>query len=489
MPRLLIVDDEESVLYSLEQGLESSGLEILTADTAKRGVQKVRDHGPDAVILDVRLPDMSGLDAYDLIREIDPRLPVIIITAYATTETAIEAMKRGAFEYLLKPLDLHQLRDVVDRALELSRLSRVPATFDEDGGTDEEGEAPDGLEADRIVGRASAMQEIYKSIGRVAPQNVTVLVLGESGTGKELIVRSIYQHSQRARAPFLVINCAAIPEALLESELFGHERGAFTGADRRRVGKFEQADGGTIFLDEIGDMSPAIQAKVLRLLQEQEFERLGGNDTIRTDVRVIAATNQNLDELVREGSFRSDLFYRLNVFTIQVPPLRARLGDLESLVEYFIRRLGRDLGKSVRTILPDAMELLERHSWPGNVRELQSAIKYALVQATGDVLTVDCLPDALRSTAAAREGASPPEGESLEVEKYIDGLLRQGQPDVYHAVHAVVDRVLLEKVLEHVHGNQVEASDLLGVSRNTLRSKLRALGLTVEKRAVTRRKD
>ena len=484
MPRLLVVDDEESVLYSLEQGLQTSGLEILTADTAKRGIKKVRDHAPDAVILDVRLPDMSGLDAYSLIREIDPRLPVIIITAYAATETAIEAMKRGAFEYLLKPLDLHQLRDVVARALELSRLSRVPATFD--AGDAKDSDAVEPLEADRIVGRSPVMQEIYKAIGRVAPQDVTVLVLGESGTGKELIVRSIYQHSERARGPFLAINCAAIPEPLLESELFGHERGAFTGADRRRVGKFEQADGGTIFLDEIGDMPPAIQAKVLRLLQEQEFERLGGNDTIRTDVRVIAATNRNLEELVRDGGFRSDLFYRLNVFTLHVPPLRERLDDLPLLIEYFMRRLGRDLGKSARTISPEAMELLERHTWPGNVRELQSTIKYALVQATGDVVTADCLPDAVRPAIDPPQGASPSGDEALDVGGYIDGLLSQGQPDVYHAVHSAVDRVLLEKVLEHVDGNQVEASELLGVSRNTLRSKLKALGLTVEKKASLR---
>jgi len=474
MQKLLIVDDEESVLYSLEKGLGSSTVEILTADTARGGIERFRGDKPDAMILDVRLPDMSGLDAYDEIRKIDSRVPVIIITAHATTETAIEATKRGAFEYLLKPLDLQQLRSVVNRALELSRLSRVPTVFDDSETTDQEG--------DRIVGRAPAMQEIYKAIGRVAGQDVTVLILGESGTGKELVSRAIYQYSKRNERPFLAINCAAIPESLLESEMFGHEKGSFTGAHRGRIGKFEQANGGTIFLDEIGDMTPATQAKLLRVLQDQKFERVGGNETIETDVRVIAATNQNLEELIKEGKFRSDLYYRLNVFTIRLPALRERLVDLPLLLDHFLKRFNRELGKQIRSISPEVMSCLEKHQWPGNVRELQSTAKYALINATGDVLTIDCLPDTLRCPKMLQDLLKTGTGEmSMDVAKYIDQLLESGQPELYQAVHGAVDRILLEKVINHVKGNQVEASELLGVARNTLRSKLRALGLSLEK--------
>ena len=348
MAKLLVVDDEPNVLFSMEEGLKSDALDVITARTAREGIELVRRERPDAVILDVRLPDMSGLDAFDRLRQIDPRLPVVVITAFAATETAIEAMKRGAFEYLLKPVDLRQLRDVVAKAIEQGRLTHVRALID-----DEEG--PDDGAVDRIVGHSAAMQEVYKAIGRVAGQDVTVLILGESGTGKELVARAIYQHGRRSQGPFLAINCAAIPEALLESELFGHERGAFTGADRRRIGKFEQADGGTIFLDEIGDMTPATQAKMLRLLQDGRFERLGGNDTIQTDVRLIAATNRDLEAMIADGRFRPDLYYRLKVFTIALPPLRDRPDDLPLLVQHFVKCLNREMGKQVRSVSPEAM--------------------------------------------------------------------------------------------------------------------------------------
>ena len=386
MPTLLVVDDEPNVLYSLEKALGGADLEVLTASTGQQGVELVRRRRPDAVLLDVRLTDMTGLEAFDRIREIDPRLPVILVTAYSTTETAIEAMKRGAFDYLLKPVDFHQLREAVGRAVDLNRLARVPAVFEEEPG--------EGAGVDRIVGRCPAMQEVYKAVGRFAPQDVTVLILGESGTGKELVARALYQHSRRADRPFLAINCAAIPETLLESELFGHEKGAFTGADRRRVGKFEQANGGTVFLDEIGDMTPATQAKVLRLLQEQRFERLGGGETVQVDVRVIAATNHDLD--AGAGGFRADLLYRLNGFTIRLPPLRERPGDVPLLIDHLIRASNRELDRRVRSAAPEALRLLQEYDWPGNVRELQSAVRYALVHATGEVLTPDCLPAHIR---------------------------------------------------------------------------------------------
>jgi DNA-binding NtrC family response regulator/tetratricopeptide (TPR) repeat protein len=344
MPTLLVIDDEPNVLYSLSRGLGSASLHVDTALTARQGLERLQLHRPDAVLLDVRLPDMNGLEAFEKIRQIDPRLPVVLMTAFATTETAIEAMKLGAFEYLIKPLDFHQLQDVVARALELSRSRRVPAVFTE--------VEENGL-VDRIVGRCPAMQEVYKAIGRVAPLDVPVLIIGESGTGKELVARALYQHSRRKEGPFLTLNCAAIPETLLESELFGNERGAFTSADRRRIGKFEQANHGTIFLDEIGDMSLATQPKVLRLLQEQSFERVGGNETIATDVRIIAATNQDLEELVAASTLRQELYYRLKVYTIGLPPLRERPGDLPLLVDHFLSLLNRELGKRVSSVAPE----------------------------------------------------------------------------------------------------------------------------------------
>ncbi len=473
MPRLLVIDDEPNLQYSLVKSLHSESLEVATAATAKQGIDAVKAQPPDAVILDVRLPDMSGLDAFDEIRRIDSRLPVIIITAFSTTETAIEAMKRGAFDYLLKPVDFRQLRELVGKAIELSRVRHVPAVFNED-------ELPGEGTVDRIVGQTPGMQDVYKAIGRVAPLDVPVLILGESGTGKELVARAIYQHSPRRHGPFLAINCAAIPEGLLESELFGHEKGAFTGADRRRIGKFEQADKGTFFLDEIGDMTLATQPKLLRLLQEQQFERVGGDETIRTDVRIIAATNQDLDAKVAAGSFRHDLLYRLKVFTISLPPLRKRREDLPLLIDHFLRQLNASLGKHVTSVAPDALQLLENYSWPGNVRELQSAMKYAYVQSAGEMITYECLPAQLRSGSTARR-ASSVDGGRLDVAEFVNRLLQTNQSDIYDKVNAAVDRVVIETVLKYAKGNQVQASELLGISRTTLRGKLRSLGLAIEK--------
>jgi two-component system nitrogen regulation response regulator GlnG len=523
MSKLLIVDDERNVLYSFQTALESDDLAVVTAETARQGIEMVRTEQPDAVVLDVRLPDMSGLEAFGQIRQIDPRLPVIVVTAFTTTETAIEAMRQGAYEYLLKPVNFRQLRDVVRKAVEVSRLSRIPAVIS----------ANDSPEpgADRIVGQSPGMQAVYKAVGRVAAQDVTVLIEGESGTGKELVARAIYHYSVRQHMPFLAINCAAIPETLLESELFGHERGAFTGAESRRPGKFEQADGGTIFLDEIADMTPATQAKVLRVLQEQRFERIGSSETIQTDVRVIAATNQNLEAAVAVGRFRQDLFYRLNGFTIHLPPLRDRIDDLPLLVEHFVRIFQHQLGRRVRMITPAAHNLIRSYGWPGNVRELQSAIRYAIVHAAGEILTDDCLPDYLRhpgaglsellradggeagdylrptttmsptfraphagadasrednacddgSWAAAGAAVRLPAVDEARLRQYVQPLLRDGQGDIHRRVHAEVDRVLLDEVLRHAHGSQLEAAEILGISRTTLRARLRALGLSVEK--------
>jgi DNA-binding NtrC family response regulator len=474
MPTLLVIDDEPNIAYSIETCLASDTLKVIFAATARKGIQMVRDLKPDAVLCDVRLPDMSGLDAYQEIKRFDPRVPVIIITAYAKTETAIEAMRTGAFEYLLKPVDFTRLEEVIGKALEMSRLNRIPALM---------GSEPADLSADHIVGNSQAMQDVYKTIGRLAPQNVPVLILGESGTGKELVARAIYHYSQRGTKPFLAINCAALPETLLESELFGHERGAFTGADSRRIGKFEQVNGGTIFLDEIGDMSPATQAKALRLLQQQQFERVGGNQTVETDVRIITATNRDLASLVEEGKYRRDLFYRLNGFTIHLPPLRERLEDIPLLADHFIQLNNRDLKKNVHGLTPDALKVLEHHNWPGNVREFQSAIKFAMVKTAGEVLTVDCLPESCRIAHVAEVHPETPSPTTLklDVQDLTQRLLTGDEPDVYDKVCNAVDRVVLEEVLKHVHYNQQKAAERLGISRMTLRSKLRALGMISEK--------
>lgn len=479
MPKLLVVDDEPNVLYSLQKGLQSDELEVVVAPTGRRGIELVEQARPDVVILDFRLTDMSGLEVFDRIRQLAPRLPVIIITAYASTDTAIEAMKRGAFEYLLKPVDLHQLREVLQRALELSRFRHVPAVFENEDASEN---------AERIIGHSAVMQEVYKAIGRFAPRDETVLITGESGTGKELVARALFHHSSRAHAPFLALNCAAIPETLLESELFGHERGAFTGAERRRIGKFEQAHEGTLFLDEIGDMSPATQAKILRILQEHCFERLGGNETIKNDVRLLAATNKNLEAEVAAGRFRQDLFYRLNVFAIRLPPLRERREDVPLLISHFLRHFDRSLGRSVHSVTAGANACLQACDWPGNVRQLQNVLKYAVIQAAGGVITLDCLPENLRPTASAPLMAST-EGRQLEINALAMSLLNAGEPDIYRRVTAEVDCTLLEVVLRHVKGNQVQASELLGISRTTLRAKLRSLGITKNRLAAWESED
>jgi two-component system nitrogen regulation response regulator GlnG len=470
MPTLLVVDDETPILHAFGRLFRAPEVQLLTATTAEEGLSLAEQHRPDTIILDINLPDQSGLEAYGKLRQIDARVPVLFITGLGTTDQAIEAMKLGAFDFLLKPLDIKTLRELVHKAFEISRLMRVPTLV-----ADKHLPADAGSE-DALVGRCPAMQEVYKSIGRVAPQNVTVLVLGESGTGKELVARAIYQHSRRGHAPFLAINCAAIPETLLESELFGHEKGAFTGAERKRIGKFEQCSGGTLFLDEIGDMSPLTQTKVLRVLQDQRFERLGGGETIQTDVRIIAATNHDLEGLVAAGSFRNDLFYRLSIFTIKLPPLRERGDDLSLLVDHFLRRFNRELNKEAQRVAPETMELLHKHAWPGNLRELQSVLKQALLRATGPIL----LPDFLPALSQAEPRATASDG-NPDWDGYIQSRLAAGSEDLHAELLEMVERHLLTCVLNHTAGNQLQAARILGITRGSLRTKIRALGITIER--------
>ncbi len=471
MPTLLVVDDEPSILHFFRRAFPGPEVTLLTASSAAEGVGTAARERPEVVILDVNLPDGSGLEAFRKIHAADPKIPVIFITGHGTTATAIEAMRMGAYEYLLKPLELDQLTDLVSRAFAISRLMRVPAVVPEDPQPEEDSEA--------LVGRSAAMQEVYKAIGRVAPQDVTVLILGESGTGKELVARAIYHYSERSQGPFLAINCAAIPESLLESELFGHEKGAFTGAERRRIGKFEQCNGGTLFLDEIGDMTPLTQTKILRVLQGQQFERVGGNEPIKADVRLIAATNRDLEAMVAEGTFRGDLYYRLNVFTIRLPALRERGDDLPLLAEHFVRRFARELRKEVRGVAPEAMEMLRRYPWPGNVRELQSVLKQALLQATGPVLMPEFLPAALRG----REDGPGAEAafDFGDLTGFVQDRLHAGTTALYAEFQALTERHLFTEVLRHTGGNQSQAAKALGITRGTLRARLTALGIQVER--------
>src|SRR5438105_12840288 len=346
MAHLLLIDDDPAhIPGQVRQVFPAPGHRVEVAGTGAGGLERVVAEPPDVILLDLRLPDQSGLEVYRQVRAIDARIPVIFVTGATGADAAIEAMKEGAYDYLFKPLDLAQLRRVVGEAVDVARRMRQPAVV---AATAADADA-DGA----IVGACPAMREVYKAIGRVAAQTVPVLITGESGTGKELVARAIYQHGPRAKAPFLALNCAAIPEHLLESELFGHEKGAFTGAERRRIGKFEQVSGGTLFLDEIGDMPLALQAKMLRLLQDQVFERLGGNEIIRTDVRLIAATHRDLKARADEGKFRPDLYYRLSVFTIHLPPLRERGDDLPLLVRHYLRRFSRELGREVQQAAPE----------------------------------------------------------------------------------------------------------------------------------------
>lgn len=473
MSTILVIDDDRAVIHLIQNVFrDRSDLEIISATTAEAGLKRLRNGAVDVVLLDIMLPDLSGLDAYREVNSIDPKLPVVFITAGGTSDTAIEAMKLGAFDYLLKPLDVQRIREIMEHALQVRQLMHVPVNLAADGDIKANG--------DSLVGRTQQMQEVYKAIGRVASQNVTVLIRGESGTGKELVARAIYHHSDRAKGPFLAVNCAALTETLLESELFGHEKGSFTGASSQRIGKFEQCNGGTIFLDEVGDMSPVMQSKVLRVLQDQQFERVGGTQTIKTDVRIITATNRALEQMVADGEFREDLYYRLNGFTIKLPPLRERKQDILLLLEWFLARFRKELGKDVHGISPEALELLLNYPWPGNIRQLQSILKQAMVQATGPVLIAEFFPEEIRlhklADTATEKAGSADSGLAAAIEE----KLQAGSRDLYAETLEMMEEILLTKVLNHTDGNQSKAAAILGITRGSLRNKIRSLGISID---------
>ncbi len=488
--KILVIDDERLILDCFECAFLPPAYEVLIAQTVKQGVELFHSDRPDVVVLDVRMPDGSGLDVLKAIHDLDAKIPVILMTGFGTAAIAIEAMRMGAFEYLLKPLQMEHLMQVIGSAAETSRMMRTPALLPSHSAVS----ALDLHEwkGDHIVGSSPAMQDVYRAIGRVASRNVTVLILGESGTGKEVVARAIYHYSNRSDQRFLPINCAAIPEQLLESELFGHEKGAFTGADRKRIGKFELASEGTIFLDEIGDMTPLMQTKILRVLQDQQFERLGGSETIRTDARLIAATNKDLATAIKDGSFRSDLFYRLNVYTIELPPLRERMDDLSDLVEYFVRRYAKELAKPVDAVAPAAMEQLAAYDWPGNIRELQSVIQRAVLDSTGPMIVPAFLPEPLRSREVERHGCAKeltrrPILESAsddllvqELDRLTQQRLQEDSMNVYQEVVAIAERTAIVAVLRITNGNLTETARRLGISRTTLRAKTSSLEISVD---------
>ena len=461
MPTLLVVDDEPIICHSFRKVFAREGVRVVTAGTVAEGLRRAAEDDPDVLVLDFQLPDGTGLDLFAQLREKAPRRPVIFLTAHGTTDTAIEAMKRGAFDYLLKPIDLDTMTRLLDRAFEAARAGSPTAP------------PPDPL-GERIVGRSAAIQETSKTIGRLAPQDVNVLIRGESGTGKELVARALHRHGRRADRPFVAINCAALPENLVESELFGHERGAFTGAVADRVGRFEQAADGTILLDEIGDLPLPAQAKMLRLLQEQTFERVGGSRTLTTRARVLAATNQDLEALIAAGKFRGDLFYRLNVVTVHVPPLRDRREDIPELAHHFLHQCAREHDLGVVAFAPEVLDLLQLHPWPGNVRELQGAVKEAALRTAGRTILPDTLPRAV-------VGRVPAVAPAAGLGETIDRMLRDGGKNVLARVVEVVERESIVRALGHTHGHQSKASELLGINRTTLRNKLRELGITLDK--------
>jgi DNA-binding NtrC family response regulator len=456
MNKILVVDDHAGICHSFKKVLGRHGYEVIAALGGEEALEKVTIENPDLVFMDVTMPKLGGLETLKKLKSLVPDLTVIMMTGYSTTEKAITAMKYGAYDYIIKPLDNVKLLALVKKAIS-SGQTRVSSSFE--GITVEEG--------DMIIGKSPRMLEIYKNIGQVSESDVTVLLRGETGTGKELIAKAIYHHSRRSDKRFIPVNCAAIPDTLLESELFGHEKGAFTGADNRNIGKFEQSDKGTMFLDEIGDMPLSLQAKLLRVLQDGCFQRLGGKEIVNTDVRIIAATNKNITEMTKAGKFRDDLFWRLNVVSIYVPPLRERREDIEELVRYFTMKFNKELGKNIKGVSPAVMKKFMGYDWPGNVRELQSVINRAIVLCKKDFISSE-------DTESFSVIDAPEDNTDDIMKKLSDAvrdILQKGGPQIYRDSVSTFESLLVKRALELSGNNQALASRLLGISRNTLRSK------------------
>ncbi len=474
MDKILLIDDEANIRRGFHRLLDSPKIQITDADSGERGLQLFSKLRPDLVIMDIRMKGMSGLQALEKIRKIDTQIPVIMMTAYGTTKNAIESMKLGAYDYLLKkPFDVPKMQQLVRDAIQASRDMRQSNRLEnlEDPTEDELG----------IIGKSEPMQKVFKLIGQLAASQATALITGESGTGKEIVARAVYQNSLRSAKPYLAVNCAAIPENLLESELFGHEKGAFTGANALRIGKFEQCHQGTIFLDEIGDMSLHTQTRILRVLQSGAFERVGGNKSIQADVRIIAATNKNLEEAVAEKEFREDLFYRLNVVRIRLPALRERREDIRLLVGYFLKKFSDAHGGRRKSISSNALRVLEKHDWPGNVRELENVLQRALVVAKGEAILASDLPTEvlgkknLPLADPYPEKTSPPTSQmqdDADFPNLANKLFQWAQKSPDLKILPTVERELIRLALQKTRGNQIQAAALLGITRATLRKRV-----------------
>jgi len=477
MSKLLLIDDETDVQYSFQRIFDSPDLELTTASSGEEGLRIIPKLKPDLVIMDVRMGGLTGLETLRRIRQANPKLLVILMTAYGTTQTAIEAMKLGAYDFLLKPFDVPKLKEIVFNALKAASDMRQVVSYQP------------LLEKEDyelgIIGRSEPMQQVFKLIGQLAASDATALISGESGTGKELVARAIYHHSHRSEKPFLAVNCAAIPEQLLESELFGHERGAFTGATLQRLGKFEQCNHGTLFLDEIGDMTPATQTKILRVLQSGTFERVGGNQPISVDVRIIAATNRPLEQAVAARQFREDLFYRLNVVRVHLPPLRERREDIRLLVNYFLKAFVKDQPHAPKSIAPGVIRALEKYHWPGNVRELENVLRRALVVAKGDAILLSDLPAEILGQGPAAEvagtGSLPAgDGSRASIAAIAQQLFQWARRDPKLKLIPAVERELIIQALKDTDGNQLQAAKLLGITRATLRKRVEKFGIQRE---------
>ncbi len=472
--RILVADDEESIRWVLSKALKKQNYDVETAEDGIQAQDMVQKRRYDLAILDIKMPGMSGLEVLKFIRDEHPQTLVVIMTAEATMEHAVTAMKNGAYDYLTKPFDLTALDAII---LKATKAAAVTEQIDQ-----LKSEIQSQYNFGRtIIGNSQTMQTVYKTLGRVAGSDVTVLITGESGTGKELIARAIHMNSSRLGKPFIAINCAAIPRELLENELFGHERGAFTGATERKAGKFEQAEGGTLFLDEIGDMPLELQAKLLRVLQEKEITRTGGHQVLKVNVRIVAATNQNMAEQVENKSFREDLFYRLNVVPISLPPLRDRREDIPMLVEFFLQKARQDFGIESIECSPEALDMLRNHHWPGNVRELENTIKRASLLCPNHVLTPADFPDLCGKVPA---GLHEDSLEGLVCRKLESSLAQMNlceMDNLYEMVLHQIERPLINIVLQKTRCNQVRAAEVLGINRNTLRKKINTLGIDVKR--------
>jgi DNA-binding NtrC family response regulator len=495
---ILIIDDDDDLRYSLKRVLSSKGYQLEEASSGEEGIKKAQAVDPQLIFLDNRMGGMSGLETLQHLRGVVPKAMIVLMTAYGTTQTTIEAMKFGAFDYVMKPFDPKRIIALAESALAAAHdLGKAEAASAQKTPVEE-------LPEQEIVGTSPSMQAVFKTIGQVAASDVTVMITGESGTGKELIARAIFQHSLRSKKPFIAVNCAAIPDNLIESELFGHEKGSFTGATTQRIGKFELCDGGTIFLDEIGDMALATQTKILRALQEGEIQRVGGSETIKVNVRMVAATNKPLEEMVKEKTFREDLYYRLNVVRIRLPALRERPGDIPQLIEFTLRRLARENKTQAHKISPEAIAMLSHYSWPGNVRELENVIYRSAVMAQGETILTKDLPVEIVAAVASVDveqkfteaqtetsgGIEADVGVVEVVETRNEDLpveaassvpdFERGMDEAFAACYPANDKLLLEvfekavikRMLKATEGNQVEASKVLGITRATLKKRV-----------------